>query len=526
MKFGSSAVRLFSLCMHVIMKSRLENQINLWEYFVMKKAFLLLIFSAVFTGTLFSQETPSQAPQVTTDAYQDWRLAVQMWSFNRFKFYEGLDKVAALGIDYMEAYPGQRFEGWGGKEKFHHNMPAELRKQVKARLADAGVKVVNYGVVGLPNNQAECRKVFEFAKDMGIETILSEPKQDAMDMIYKLCEEYKIKVAIHNHPKPTRYWNPDIVLEAIKGREKWIGAACDTGHWLRSGLDPLECIKKLEGKIVSLHLKDLNKKGPGAHDVVWGTGVSGIKDILAELDRQKFKGVFSIEFEYNWKNSFGDIYHCSQYFNKIAGELKPGGWRNLFNADLSNAVLKKQGSWTNELGVLTRKGGGDLWTKDKYSNFVLDLEFNLDKGTNSGVFIRAGKRQWIPWIEVQVEDSSEKKISKHICGGIFDCLEPKVNAVKKPGEWNRMTIVAFRNQIFVNLNGVRVTEMDLNKWDTPRKNPDGTKNKFKIAYKDLPKEGYIGLQDHGQAITFRNVKIKEIVVPKTPFSNVLKKQPK
>ena len=90
-----------------------------------------------------------------------------------------------------------------------------------------------------------------------------------------------------------------------------------------------------------------------------------------------------------------------------------------------------------------------------------------------------------------------------------------------------MTIVAFRQMIFVAINGLRVTEMNLDKWDTPRKNPDGTKNKFKIAYKDLPKEGFIGLQDHGQAITYRNVKIKEIRINrKSPFSGLLKARSK
>jgi len=234
------------------------------------------------------------------------------------------------------------------------------------------------------------------------------------------------------------------------------------------------------------------------------------------MDRQRFRGVFSVEYEYNWKNSFGEIYGCKQYFNKVAGQLRPGGWRDLFKEDLSDAWMKKQGSWTHELGVLTRKGGGDIWTKDKYSDFMLDLEFKLDKGTNSGVFLRAGERKWIPWIEVQVEDSYDKEISKHICGGIFDCLEPRVNAVKKAGEWNHMTIVAIKNNIHVTLNGQRVVNMDLNKWDTPRKNPDGTRNKFGIAYKDLPKKGYIGLQDHGQAITYRNVKIRTVDLSRMP----------
>jgi sugar phosphate isomerase/epimerase len=483
------------------------------EHAVMKKTFLVVAaLSMMFTGTLFSQEAIKPNTHPSTEAYLGWRLGVQAWSFNRFSFYEAVDKTAALGLGYIEAYSNQGLDKKGSKVTMGHNMSASAMEKVKKKLADAGVKVVNYGVVNLPNNEAECRKVFDFAKDMGIETIVSEPKENALDMIYSLCQEYKIKVALHNHPKPSHYWNPDTVLAACKGRQDWIGACADTGHWLRSGLNPVECLKKLEGKIVSLHIKDIDIPEKKGHCVVWGTGKVGIKEVLAELDRQRFKGVFSIEYEYNWNNSMGDIYQSIQYFNKIAGELKTGGWRNLFADDLSNAVAKKN-SWDYKMGVLTRKGGGDIWTKDKYGDFVLDFEFRLEKGTNSGVFLRAGEREWIPWAEVQVEDSYGKEISKHICGAIFDCLEPTVNAAKKPGQWNRMTIAAIKNKIIVSLNGQRVVRMDLNNWPTAKKNPDGTKNKFKIAYKDLPREGFIGLQDHGQKVWYRNVKIKEVVIP-------------
>ncbi len=90
------------------------------------------------------------------------------------------------------------------------------------------IKLINFGVTKLINDEAQCRKVFDFAKDMGIETIVSEPSEDAIGMIDKLCNEYKIKLAIHNHPKPSRYWNPDKVLEVCKGRSKMIGACADT----------------------------------------------------------------------------------------------------------------------------------------------------------------------------------------------------------------------------------------------------------------------------------------------------------
>ncbi len=155
---------------------------------------------------------------------------------------------------------------------------------------------------------------------MGIETLVSEPDFKEFDQIDKLVEEYKINVALHNHPKPSRYWNPDIVLEHCKGRSKRIGACADTGHWMRSGLNPLECIKKLEGRIISFHFKDLNQMGDG-HDVPWGTGKGDVKGMMAEIKRQGFKGVFSIEYEYNWDNSVPEIAQCVAYFDRVAAEL-------------------------------------------------------------------------------------------------------------------------------------------------------------------------------------------------------------
>ena len=163
-----------------------------------------------------------------------------------------------------------------GDAKMDHNMTAEQKQAARKILADAGVTLTNYGVVGLSNNEAECRKVFDFAKEMGIENIVSEPPEDAFDLIDKLCKEYKIGVAIHNHPKPSPYWNYETVLKVCEGRSKWIGACADTGHWTRSEIDPVVAIKALgkAGRIRSLHFKDLNEFGGDAHDVPWGTGVS------------------------------------------------------------------------------------------------------------------------------------------------------------------------------------------------------------------------------------------------------------
>ncbi|HWX20298.1 MAG TPA: sugar phosphate isomerase/epimerase, partial [Candidatus Binatia bacterium] len=150
----------------------------------------------------------------------------------------------------------------------------------------------------------------------------------------KLCKEYNIKVAIHDHPRPSHYWNPDTVLAAVKGRTPLMGACADTGHWLRSGLNPVECLKKLDGRVIVLHFKDLvpnddanpapdkkRKESKAMHDVPWGTGVGNLKAQMAELKRQNFHGAFCVEYEYHWDNSLPEVAECVKWFNQTAAEL-------------------------------------------------------------------------------------------------------------------------------------------------------------------------------------------------------------
>ena len=252
-----------------------------------------------------------------------WRLGCQAYSFKEFTLFEAIDKTASLGLRFIEAFPGQALRKDGAQTKVNESLPQDAREELRKKLTDRGIKLVNYGVCALSQNQDDSRKIFDFAKDMGIETIVSEPPEDALEMLDGLCTEYDMKIAIHNHPKQmgAHYWDPDIVLKACQNRSKRIGACADTGHWLRSGLNPLESLKKLEGRIVSLHFKDLNQQRPDAHDVPWGSGVCNVKAMLTELRRQQFKGVFSIEYEYHWDDSLPEITQCVDYFDNVAAEL-------------------------------------------------------------------------------------------------------------------------------------------------------------------------------------------------------------
>ncbi|HUI65059.1 MAG TPA: family 16 glycoside hydrolase [Bacteroidota bacterium] len=473
-------------------------------------ALITLLFSL---GALAYADGKSESLHPVTDAYDGWRLAVQAWTFKNFTFSEAVEKVSSLGLDWIEAYPGQRVRPEASDLTMGPELPPAERARVRQMLADAGVRLVNFGVVDLGKDEASCRRVFDFAKEMGIETIVAEPPEEMLNLVERLCKEYKIKVALHNHPKPAPYWNPDRVLEVCKGRSAWIGSCSDIGHWIRSGINPIDAIRKLGRRVLTMHFKDLNQFGnPDAHDVIWGTGVANVPEILKELDRQKYRGVFSVEYEYNWDNSLPDVRACVQAFDRLALELKPGGWHDVLADDLSNCIFAP-GSWAMEDGVLTAKGGDDIWTKERYGDFILDLEFKLDKETNSGVFLRTGDvKNWLHTaIEVQVLDSYGKEsVTREDCGAIFDCLAPSVNAVKPPGKWNHYTITCKGSKITVVLNGLRVIDMDLNRWTKAHRNPDGTPNKFNTAYKDMPRVGNIGLQYHGHPVWYRNVKIRTL----------------
>ena len=300
---------------------------------VMRK--LALSAAAVVAGICVLAQDAAKAASAADEL--GWQMAIHAYTFRKFCIFECIEKTAGLGLNYMSLSGSVNLGGANSVSttQISGEQAAAIQKEVAAK----GIKLVNIGVVKLPPEEAESRKVFEFAKKMGIDTLVAEPEPAALDTVEKLCKEYNIKVAIHNHPKPSHYWNPDTVLEAVKGRTPLMGSCADTGHWLRSGLDPVECLKKLDGRVICLHFKDLvpeEPKAPSAaaasdkqkktesknmHDVPWGTGVGNVKAQMAELKRQHFHGAFCVEYEYNWDNSVPEIAECVKFFNATCAEL-------------------------------------------------------------------------------------------------------------------------------------------------------------------------------------------------------------
>ncbi len=241
-------------------------------------------------------------------------LGCQAWTFRDFTVFEAIDKTAAAGGKIIEFYPGQKLGADKPGVPFDHNSPDNLISTVAARLQERGIRAMNYGVVGGPNEETGARKLFAFAKKLNLYAITTE-SVDSVELIEKLSGEYGVRAGFHNHPRRPadasyRLWDPQYVLSLITDRDFRVGAAADVGHWARSGLDPVACLKILDGRLVSAHLKDVNAKSPDAHDVPFGTGVCNFPGILTELKRQNFAGNLSIEHEYNWANNVVDVAQC------------------------------------------------------------------------------------------------------------------------------------------------------------------------------------------------------------------------
>ncbi|TNJ61577.1 DUF1080 domain-containing protein [Paenibacillus hemerocallicola] len=203
--------------------------------------------------------------------------------------------------------------------------------------------------------------------------------------------------------------------------------------------------------------------------------------------------------------------------NALTEEETQKGIRLLFDGKTLEGwvATKYPEGWLVQDGNLVCKGesNGYLHTVDQFENFIFQLEYKAASKTNSGVFFR-----WTDLadpvntgLEMQILDTHDQDtMLKNSSGALYDLVAPSSNAVRQAGEWNQIEIRCERNQIRLSLNGIVVVEADIDQWTAAGKNPDGTDNKYKYAWRDRPRKGHIGLQDHGGYIEFRNIKIVDL----------------
>jgi sugar phosphate isomerase/epimerase len=295
------------------------------------KRITFLNWAVTLAVTLVVARTDAAPPPVGPEyRVGGFVLGCQAYTFHRFTAFEAIEKTAATGGKAIEFYPGQALSPDDKKTKVDPSASDETIEKLKAKAKQHGLLIVNFGVVGIPKDEAGARKVFEFAKKLGVRAITIEPSADQIDLIEKLIKEHDVAAGIHCHPKRAnkpdyKLWDPNYVFSLVKDRDRRFGVCADVGHWTRSSVDAVAGLKIFEGRVVSVHLKDIVESGnPDAPDLPLGQGVTNVKGILRELRRQKFDGNISIEYERDWENTVPDIAQCVGYVRGNSdGETSP-----------------------------------------------------------------------------------------------------------------------------------------------------------------------------------------------------------
>ncbi|CAN5480192.1 hypothetical protein BH10BAC2_BH10BAC2_22990 [soil metagenome] len=294
----------------------------------MKQAILpLFLFTLLFAACNNSQSADSgnadsTATTSSVDPANDWKFGVALWTFHTVNFPQSLDKVDSAGIKYIEP---NTFHSAGPELKDSMILqlsPAGIEK-LKALIAQKGLNVESIYIVG-DSTIGSWVKQFEIAKQFGVKFVTTEPPLDMWDSIDSLAGVYGVKVAIHEHWKGvSHYWNPDTTLMALKNHPNF-GVCADLGHWPKSGIDPLEAVKKLSGHIIGVHLKDIAAyNDPTLKDVVVGTGVVKFPEIFAELKKQGFNGNIYIERDSTEaQGNLTSVIQEFKYYNEQIGKLK------------------------------------------------------------------------------------------------------------------------------------------------------------------------------------------------------------
>ena len=267
---------------------------------------------AVLTTTLLCAPVRAERNDAAAEKL-GFKLGMQCWTYRMLTTFETLERCQKFGIKYLEIFPGQKMKPDAAPTVGPAMSDAEIA-DLLAKAKTCGVKITNFGVSGIPMDEAGMKKHFEWAKKLGLEVLVTEvTPTPALD---KMSQQTGIRIALHNHPES---WPADKVLAATKDLSKNCGACADIGHWLRAKKDPVANLKLLEGRVIESHFKDLDDK---MSDVVYGTGVANVKALMQELKRQGFKGTLIVEYEH------GDLVHldatipqCVTAFDKIAAEV-------------------------------------------------------------------------------------------------------------------------------------------------------------------------------------------------------------
>jgi len=280
-----------------------------------------IVLSGTVIGSLTvacgrKEPAPAQSYEFPEDIpYAGFRMGVQTWCFRDSKSIDTvIDYLHSLGLAHVEIAPSVHLPV---------ETPLEEVKAVREKFAAEGITVDSFGVVQIANDEQSCRRIFDYGKTLGVLNISVMPQYDALPLLDRLCAEYGIPAAIHNHgPEDKLYAKPEMFREHLAGVSNRVGLCVDTGHYLRSGVDPLKVIDEFPERIISIHLKEmvLDENGRWV-DLIVGRGELDLQALVKKLKKIGFKGSFSLEYESEPGNPVPPLSECLAELRKACASV-------------------------------------------------------------------------------------------------------------------------------------------------------------------------------------------------------------
>lgn len=473
------------------------------------------------------------------------KLGLQAYTFRSLTLVQTLEQAQKLGLKYVQVYPGQRLgEGFDEKEVLNHKLTESKRDRLLEIARKHGVQISGYGVVN-GKDAADWEAIFAFAQSMGMNEVAISPAPDTwptvLPRVIELSKKYGIAPAFHNKPGNI---HPLELIKQLDAYDSSLGLCADTAHWARSGIDPALALRGLKGRIVALHLSDVDEMLPEADDMPFGTGVAGVAEQMAVLRDQKFEGIVYVEYERLLPSLEGtpaerlmdEVTRSVEFLNRLqnaseadllASTVPPPGFvriaqagdgikikhnsgqwpavKQFFNTSLSNAVAKNGWKFTD--GILTG-GSGNLLTKASYHNFIATFEVCIAADSASAFYLLVPEDGNVSKaLKVQLSTIDEND-DKHLNGAIYDVVAPRRLIRLEPDQWYRFIITRSGGNVQVDISGDSLVNIQLRDWKEAGKNVDGTPNPYNFPLNKLGSaRGAIGFEAPRGKVEFRDLTI-------------------
>jgi inosose dehydratase len=222
------------------------------------------------------------------DRWRGLKAGVASYTLRKLPLEAAIAAVKRVGVSYVSI------------KDFHLPLDSTTaqRKAVAAQFKASGITPLSVGNVGMKNDPADIRRAFEYARDIGVPTIVCSPEPESMKILDAMVKEFDIRLAIHNHgPEDKKFPSPYDVWTAVQPYDKRIGLCIDVGHTARAKVDPAEAIRKCRERLYDCHLKDIDSTVPDGKTVEAGRGVLDLKAILRALLDVKYAHLASFEYE-------------------------------------------------------------------------------------------------------------------------------------------------------------------------------------------------------------------------------------